>query len=108
MNKSMRVGVVGAVLMCGIVGLGPTGNPVVAAEPGIEMLARRSRPSGRRSGTPSRTYRSYSVEPGIGGDGAAVTAPSSQPRSSGYGGGSRSSKPSYMRGDSKARGRFHQ
>lgn len=82
-----------------------------AAEQGsIEIAAR---PRGTASRGTVRRYRSYSVQPGgvadNPGSGGAAVEPSVEPRAysapapSGRGG-----KPSYMRSDSKARGRYHQ
>jgi len=102
------IGIVGCALLMSPVGIAPT----VAAEPAVEMLAQRQRSSGRRYtySTPSRTtrtYRSYSVEPGAPAEsGTIVESPTprtySSPRPS------TRSKPSYMRGDAKARGQFGQ
>lgn len=107
--KIVHSGVASLVLACLCIGFDGSSAAVTAAEPGMESLAQRGRSAVRRSTGATRTYRSYSIEPDTGGGAPAVMAPPAAERSSGYGGTrSSGSKPSYMRGDSKARGRYHQ
>lgn len=100
--------VVGLALVSGFAGLETCSNSAFAAEPAAEIVGQRGRTSGRRYAPPTRAYRSFSVEPGIGDDTSAIAPPATPPRGVGGTRPSGGSKPSYMRGDSKARGRYHQ
>lgn len=108
--KILRLGVFGLGLSCLLAGSTIGQAPAHGAEPAMETVAQRGRSYTRRSTGSTRTYRSYSIEPGAGDDAPVVVGPSSSPRSSGSGStrSSRGSKPSYMRADSKAHGRYHQ
>lgn len=97
------------VITCAAVAVSATGIDAVAAGPsGVRSRARATRQP------PTRVYRSYSVNPG--GDivpESSVIEPTETGRSMAppapvRTGGQLKSKPSYMRADSKARGRFHQ
>lgn len=83
-------------------GGGMPAAPVVVqptAQPRVGNSAAPRRPTVRR-------YRSYSIDPGVAGAAAgAVEAPPGVVRPAP--GAGRPAKPSYMRGDSKARGQFN-
>lgn len=109
--KALTFGILVAMVAIGGTGVSAAVSDGPAAEQGsIEIAAR---PRGTASRSTVRRYRSYSVQPGgvadnPGSSGAAVEPSVEQrtysaPASSGRGG-----KPSYMRSDSKARGRYHQ
>lgn len=78
---------------------------VLASGPGILGFRSQS-----RRPAAVRTYRSYSVSPGIPADGSAAEAGAGDPAvgSQPAPARPRRSVPSYMRADSKARGRFGQ
>ena len=112
--KTIGLGILALAVGATAVSLVSTNRDVVGAEPSVEMLAqggarwiRRPSPTTNRV---TRTYRSYSVEPGSGtfADPPAMAAPTGQLRSYSGGTPSKRSKPSYMRADSKAKGKFHQ
>lgn len=75
-------------------------------EPRVEAIVNRPGTGGGRV----RRYRSYSIEPGAAaGPAGSVAAPAAEPRVySAPASPRRGSTPSYMRADSKARGRFGQ
>lgn len=73
-------------------------------KPQFESVADRSGNSRSRV----RRYRSYSIQPGAAAEGIVKESPTGVPVYSTPSSPRRDSKPSYMRGDSKARGRFGQ
>lgn len=104
---------VGVSLVAGATSVGAADAPVVSGgSPAVQLVAGSRGVVTRVPGRPLvRRYRSYSIEPGATAAGSAVvpgvveTAPSfvpSTPMPS-----RPSSKPSFMRGDAKARGQFH-
>lgn len=97
------------VFTCTAVAVSATGFDAVAAGPG--GFRSRLRPTGQPT---TRVYRSYSVSPGsdIVPESSVIEPPETvrsmaSPNPVRTGGQSKS-KSSYMRADSKARGRFHQ
>lgn len=115
--RRIMVMLVGTALV--VPAMGGLGGFVLAADPPVESLAAAPRVYSRtvpdrtvpRSGV--RQYRSYSIEPGIAAEAAPAPvmegvgfAPPPAPRTSSAPRTSRPSKPSYMRADSKANGRF--
>lgn len=112
--RRMLTSFVGLSLVAGAAAMAWAEGPVV---PGGSAVPVQVVAGGRllqprvQAGRPAvRRYRSYSIDPGTTGavegpdSGPVITEPrgTTRPSSSGR------SKPSYMRADSKARGRFHQ
>jgi hypothetical protein len=102
-GMSLAVGTAGLVAADGgATSGGPaSGGAIVvqsASQPRIVSPGAQGRPTVRR-------YRSYSIDPGVAGSTGAVEATPGVVRPSPSVG--RPAKPSYMRGDAKARGHFH-
>lgn len=101
----------GLSLVVGTTGMATADAPPAAADSTVVQTVAQPRLFGpRTSGRPTvRRYRSYSIDPGVAGvpvpasPGVVDAAPSfARPAPSAP----RSSKPSYLRGDAKARGQF--